>query len=105
MSDGVQSSSGGGKLSREELNAKASELGVENPEDLKNAELVEAAIEAAEAEPRFSRDEVLDHARTLTGFSRNHMVGALHGNDRKTFTKAEATKIAERFGRHKQEVK
>jgi hypothetical protein len=88
------------KPSRDELNERAAELGIASPEGLKNMEAVEEAISDAEALPRFSRAEVLDLARSLTGFSRNHMAGALHGNEQKTFTKEEATKIGERFARH-----
>lgn len=103
MGDGTQSS--GSKPTREELNAKAAALGVENPEDLDNMGDVEKAIEAAEAEPRFSRQEVLDNARSLTGYSRNHMVGALHGDDRETFTKDEATRTGKEFGEREVEVR
>jgi hypothetical protein len=97
MGDSAQSTD---KPTRDELNAKAAELGINDPEGFKNMELLEEAIRDAEAVPRFSRDEVLANARTLTGFSRNHMVGALHGNDQASFTKDEATKIAEDFENH-----
>jgi hypothetical protein len=102
MGEPVQSTDS--KPTREDLNAKAAELGINDPESLKNSGAVEEAIRDAEALPRFSRDEVLANARTLTGFSRNHMIGALHGNERKTFTKAEAVKLGERFETHEAEV-
>lgn len=104
MSDEAPQSTAGTKPSREDLDKKAAELGVQEPEKLKNMEAVEEAIADAEAVPRFSRDEVLGNARTLTGYSRNHMIGALHGDDRTTFTKEEATRAGASFGRHKQEV-
>lgn len=103
MGDSAQSSSG--RPTRDELDAKAASLGVESPEDLDNMGEVEKAIEEAEAIPRFTRDEVLDHARSLTGFSRNHMVGALYGEDRETFTKDEATELGQSFGKRKMVVK
>lgn len=88
------------ELKRDELNEKAEALGIQNPEKLKNKEAVEEAIADAEAVSRFSRDEVLEHARPLTGYSRNHMVGALHGNDQESFTKDEATRIGDKFAEH-----
>jgi hypothetical protein len=104
MGESSQSSGGGTKRpTRDELNAKAAELGVDNPESLQNMEEVEAAIQAAEDEPRFSREEVLAHARSLTGHSRNLMAGALHGNDQRHFTKAEAKSLGDKFAKHEQE--
>ena len=100
MSDGAQSS---GKPTREDLNAKAAELGIANPEGLKNVEAVEAAIAEAEAVPRYSREQVLANARLLTGFSRHFMAGALHGSDAARFTKAEAKRLGERFKEHQPE--
>lgn len=93
-----------GTVTREDLDAKAIELGIENPDKLKNMEAVEEAIRDAEADPRFSRDEVLANARTLTGYSRHLMVGALHGVEQETFTRTQAKKLGAAFAKHEQEI-
>lgn len=91
----------GGTPTREELNDRAAELGIASPEKLKNIDAVKEAIADAEAADRFTREEVLEHARSLTGYSRNHMVGALHGNDTETFSREQAKAAAEDFAQRK----
>lgn len=88
--------------SREALDLQARELGIENPEDLANVDAVKEAIADAEAEDRYSHGEVLENARALTGFSKNHMAGALHEDDRPTLTKDQAKKLGEEFAEREQ---
>lgn len=100
------------KLNRDELDAYARKLGIDSPEELDNADLVkdaikraEAVLEEAAAEPHYPRQEVLDNARAITGYSRHLVAGALQGNDQEAFSKEEATDICKAFAGRKQEVK
>lgn len=99
MGDGQ--SNGSTEPTREELDAKATALGVESPEDLKNKEAVEEAIADAERHPRYTRQEVLDNARALTGYSRHLVAGALHGDDSETFSADQAKRLAKQFAERK----
>lgn len=50
-----------------------------------------------EPEPAFAIEDLLDHARTATGFSRHMLAGALYGYEGETITVSEAKDLAEAF--------
>lgn len=102
------------KLKRPELDAEATGVGVEKPDEIGNAEEVieailakeadQAATEAAAAEaaeretnPHYTREELVENARAITGYRSHFVVGALSGTEQKKFTKAEATKLVKDF--------
>lgn len=115
------------KLKRPELDAEASGVGVEQPEEIGNAEEVVEAILSKEAEaakvaaeaaaaeeaaaaartPSFNREELLEHARGITGYRRHLVAGALTlaDEDTESFTKAEATALVKRYLKRKDDTR
>ena len=55
-------------------------------------------------EPRFTRNELLANARSLTGYRRHMVAGALSGTTQQTFTKTAARKLVESFARRPAET-
>lgn len=87
---------------REALDQQARELGIANPDELKNADAVKDAIADAESETRYSHGEVLEESRAITGYSRHHMAGALHEDDRPTLTREQAKDLGDAFAKREQ---
>lgn len=81
---------------------KAAQEAARQEEEKRKADKEKAAEEAKAAEeeaPHYALDELLENARTLTGYSRHMLAGALSGSDRKTFTVEEAKAEAKRFAK------
>lgn len=53
---------------------------------------------------RYSREELFASAHPLTGFSRVVLAGALHGDERETFTVGQAKEAARKFLRREVEA-
>lgn len=101
------------KLKRPELDAAAKSAGIDNPDEIKNAEeviqtIIDAEADArarAEAEsqraerdrnPRYSREDLIANPR-FAGARRHNVVGALSTTDQEEFTAKQAEKLVSDF--------
>lgn len=66
-------------------------------EDVEKAIRERDEAETEKDDPRYTREELLDGGHALTGYSRVVLSGALHAEDRKTFTLDQAKDVARRF--------
>jgi pyruvate/2-oxoglutarate dehydrogenase complex dihydrolipoamide acyltransferase (E2) component len=92
--EALKGSGSGGAVTKEDV-----ETAVRERDEAKAAE------EAAKTEEtRYSREELLAGGHALTGYSRTVLAGALHGDDRKSFTLGQAKEAARKFLRREVEA-